>query len=271
MDSQVIHFLLPVWLPAASFLAGALNTVAGGGSFLSLPALLQAMRSGGVGSVAAQATNNVALWPGQLTSVIAYREDLGRHARRLLPLSLASLAGGLVGAWLLVITPSRRFLFLLPWLLLFAAVMFVLSEPLGRWLQGRRAGDLRQSGLGRSDFWLILGMVVVSVYVGYFGAGGGFLVMALFGLCGVTDLHETNALKVVTAAVSIGIAVLVFVWSGKVVWSYCWLMAVLAALGGYLAARVSKRLNQRLMRRLVAAVGFLTAGYFFWLAYGGKG
>jgi len=266
MGSQIVHFLLPVWLPAASFLAGALNTVAGGGSFLSLPALLQAMKSAGVSSVSAQATNNVALWPGQLTSLIAYREDLGRHARRLLPLTAASLVGGLIGAWLLVITPSRRFLFLLPWLLLFAAVMFVLSEPLGRWLKTRRESESAQS-----DFWLIVGMAVVSVYVGYFGAGGGFLVMALFGLCGVTDIHETNALKVVTAAVSIGIAVAVFIWSGKVVWSYCWLMAVLAAVGGYLAARVSKKLNQKMMRRGVAAVGFITAAYFFWLAYGPKG
>src|SRR5579871_3035580 len=143
MDSQIVHFLLPAWLPAASFLAGALNTVAGGGSFLSLPALLQAMKSGGVSSVSAQATNNVALWPGQLTSLIAYREDLGRHARRLLPLSVASLVGGLIGAWLLIITPSKRFLFLLPWLLLFAAVMFVLSEPLGRWLKTRREAGLK--------------------------------------------------------------------------------------------------------------------------------
>lgn len=265
MDSQFAHLLQLAWLPVASFFAGALNCVAGGGSFLSLPALLQAMKGSGVSSVSAQATNNVALWPGQLTSLIAYREDLGRHARRLLPLSLASLVGGLVGAWLLVITPSKRFLYLLPWLLLFAAVMFVLSEPLGRWLATRR--EARGT---HSDFWLIVGMVVVSVYVGYFGAGGGFLVMALFGLCGVTNIHETNALKVVTAAVSIGIAVAVFIWSGKVVWSFCGVMAVLAALGGYLAARFSKRLNQKLMRRMVAIIGFLTAAYFFWHAYGPK-
>ena len=265
MDSQFAHLLQLAWLPVASFFAGALNCVAGGGSFLSLPALLQAMKGSGISSVSAQATNNVALWPGQLTSLIAYREDLGRHARRLLPLSLASLVGGLVGAWLLVITPSKRFLYLLPWLLLFAAVMFVLSEPLGRWLATRR-----EARATHSDFWLIVGMVVVSVYVGYFGAGGGFLVMALFGLCGVTNIHETNALKVVTAAVSIGIAVAVFIWSGKVVWSFCGVMAVLAALGGYLAARFSKRLNQKLMRRMVAIIGFLTAAYFFWHAYGPK-
>ena len=262
MDSSIWHSLQLVWLPAASFLAGALNTVAGGGSFLSLPALLRAMGPG-TSSVAASATNNVALWPGQLTSVFAYREDLGRHAKRLVPLSIASLIGGLLGAWLLVITPSSRFLYLLPWLLLFAAVMFVLSEPLGRWLATRRSSE-------GSDFWLIAGMALVSVYVGYFGAVGGFLVMALFGLCGVTNIHEMNALKVVTAAVSIGIAVAVFIYSGKVVWSYCWLMALLAALGGYVAARYSKRVNQKVMRRIVASVGFLTAAYFFWHAYGPK-
>lgn len=263
MQSSVLHSVQPLWLPAASFLAGSLNTIAGGGSFLSLPALLQAMKGSGVGSVSAQATNNVALWPGQVTSLVAYRDEVKKHARRLLPLSLASLIGGLLGAWLLVITPSSRFLYLLPWLLLFAAVMFVLSEPLGRWLAGRR-----EAGEGQSDFWLITGMVLVSIYVGYFGAGGGFLVMALFGLCGVTNIHETNALKVVTAAVSIGVAVAVFIWSGKVVWVYCGIMAVLAALGGYLAARYSRRVNQKLMRRFVAVIGFLTAGYFFWHAYG---
>ncbi len=263
MDSSFVHYLQLLWLPVASFLAGALNTVAGGGSFLSLPALLSAMKGSGVGSVSAQATNNVALWPGQVTSVIAYRDKLSVHAKRLLPLSIASLIGGVIGALLLVVTPSSRFIYLLPWLLLFAAIMFVLSEPLGRWLATRR--DAR-----RSDFWLIIGMIVVSAYVGYFGAGGGFLVMALFGLCGVTDIHEMNALKVVTAVLSIGVAVAVFIFSHKVVWSYCWQMAILAAIGGYIAARYSKRVNQKVMRRAVAIIGFVTAAYFFWHAYGPK-
>jgi uncharacterized protein len=263
MHSPFLNTMQLLWLPVASFLAGALNTVAGGGSFLSLPALLNAMKGSGVGSVSAQATNNVALWPGQLTSVFAYRDDLKRHMKRLLPLSIASFVGGLAGAWLLLITPNSRFLYLLPWLLLFAAVMFVLSEPLGRWLRTRREAH-------RSDFWLIVGMAVVSLYVGYFGAGGGFLVMALFGLCGVTNIHEMNALKVVTAAVSIGIAVFWFIYNGRVIWSYCWQMAILAAIGGYVAARYSKRINQKVMRRLVASIGFLTAAYFFWHAYGPK-
>src|SRR3984957_4079249 len=267
MDSSFLHILQLLWLPVASFFAGALNTLAGGGSFLSLPALLNAMKGSGVGSVSAQATNNVALWPGQLTSVIAYRDDLKRHAKRLLPLSISSLVGGLAGAWLLLITPNARFLYLLPWLLLFAAVMFVLSEALWRWVQTRRD---EPGAVARSDFWLIVGMAVVSCYVGYFGAGGGFLVMALFGLCGVTNIHEMNALKVVTAVVSIGIAVFWFIYNGKVAWSYCWQLAILGAIGGYIAARYSKRINQKVMRRIVAAIGFVTAAYFFWHSYGPK-
>jgi uncharacterized protein len=267
MQSSFLHALQLLWLPVASSLAGALNTIAGGGSFLSLPALLQviAVQGSKVGSVSAQATNNVALWPGQLTSVVAYRNDLRNHLKRLIPLSVSSLIGGLVGAWLLRHTPNKRFLVLLPWLLLFAAVMFSLSEPLGRWLAARG-----KAGVARSDFWLIVGMAVVSCYVGYFGAGGGFLVMALFGLCGVTNIHEMNALKVVTAVVSIGIAVVLFIWNGMVVWSYCWQMAVLAAIGGYIAAHYSKRIDQKWMRRIVAGIGYVTAACFFWNAYSPK-
>jgi hypothetical protein len=94
--------------------------------------------------------------------------------------------------------------------------------------------------------------------------------MALFGICGVTNIHEMNALKVVTAAVSIGVAVFWFIYKGSVVWSFCWQMAILAAVGGYVAARYSKKVNPKLMRRMVAVVGFVTAGYFFWRAYGPK-
>jgi hypothetical protein len=106
-------------------------------------------------------------------------------------------------------------------------------------------------------------MVVVSVYVGYFGAGGGFLVMSLFGICGIHDIHEVNALKVLTAAVSIGIPALTFIAARRVEWQFCLEMAVLAATGGYLAAHYSPKVNQRAMRWTVAGIGLLTAGYFF--------
>ncbi len=200
-------FVLPlfryIWLPAASFFAGVLNTIAGGGSFLSLPALIASTSVAGVGAVTAQATNTVALWPGQLTSLVAFRRQLRSYGWSLLPLALASGAGGWLGGFLLLRTGNQRFRIMLPWLLLFAAVIFMLSFPLGKWLSTLSDGR-------RYDKLLLVGMVVVSVYVGYFGAGGGFLVMALFGICGIHNIHEVNALKVVTAAVSIGIPAITF-------------------------------------------------------------
>lgn len=256
MDAAVIHFFQLIWLPVASFIAGVLNSIAGGGSFFSLPALLASTTAAGVGAVSAQATNTVALWPGQLTSLVAFRKQLREYGWKLLPLAIASGAGGWLGGFLLLHTGNLRFRQLLPWLLLFAAVMFVLSFPIGRWLASLSDGRRYNTGL-------IIGMVIVSVYVGYFGAGGGFLVMALFGLGGVHDIHEMNALKVLTAAVSIGIPSISFMLAGRVQWAFCLEMAVLAAVGGYLGAHFSCKVNQRAMRWAVAVIGFVTAGYFF--------
>jgi uncharacterized membrane protein YfcA len=252
----ILHLLRVCWLPVASFFAGILNTIAGGGSFLSLPALLASTTAAGVGAVSAQATNTVALWPGQLSSLVAFRQQLRADGWKLLPLAVASGAGGWLGGELLLHTGNKRFRELLPWLLLFAAVMFVLSFPLGKWLASLSGGR-------RYNTTLIVGMVVVSVYVGYFGAGGGFLAMALFGFCGVHDIHEMNALKVLTAAVSIGIPSISFILAGRVEWRFCLVMAILAAIGGYLGAHYSRKVNQRAMRWAVAIIGFATAGYFF--------
>ena len=255
-----MQFLHTLWLPFASFLAGVLNTIAGGGAFLSLPALLASTTAAGIGAVTAQATNTVALWPGQLTSLVAFRKQLSEYGWKLLPLGIASGIGGWMGGELLMHTGNKRFRELLPWLLLFAAIMFVLSFPLGKWLASLSGGR-------RYNRWLIFGMVVVSVYVGYFGAGGGFLAMALFGICGVHDIHEMNALKVLTAAVSIGIPAIAFILAGRVAWQFCLIMAIMAGIGGYLGAHYSRKVNQRLMRWAVAIIGFMTAGYFFLANY----
>jgi len=256
MAETLFRLLYASWLPAGSFLAGVLNSIAGGGSFLSLPPLFAGSAAFGIGAVAVQATNTVALWPGQLTGLIAFRKELREYRWELLPLAISSGLGGWLGGFLLLRTGNHMFRQMLPWLLLFAAVMFVLSFPLGRWLQtlygGKRHGKL-----------LIVGMVIVSVYVGYFGAGGGFLVLAPFGLCGVHDIHEMNALKVLTAAISIGIPAVSFILAGRVEWRFCLEMAVLAALGGYIGAHYSRLINQAIMRRTVAAIGFMTAAYFF--------
>src|ERR1017187_1064195 len=157
MAPYILHLLRVLWLPVDSFFAGVLNSIAGGGSFLSLPALFASTTAAGVGAVTAQATNTVALWPGQLTSMVAFRHQLRAYGWKLAPLGIASGVGGWIGGQLLLHTGNRFFRELLPWLLLFAAVMFVLSFPLGKWLAGLSGGR-------RYNTSLIVGMVVVSVY-----------------------------------------------------------------------------------------------------------
>jgi uncharacterized membrane protein YfcA len=225
MAHEILHQLSLLWLPVASLLGGALNTIAGGGSFLTLPPLIASGAAAHGGIVTAQATNTVALWPGQLTSTYGFRHDLRDHRRHLLPIAIAAGLGGAFGGLLLLHTSNRSFARLLPWLLLFASTLFVLSFPLGKWLARRHGGR-------RSGFWLFTGMVAASIYVGYFGAGGGFIVLALLGVCGVQNIHEMNAIKTISAFVSLGVPVVTFIIAGRVEWRYCLIMALLAGLGG---------------------------------------
>jgi uncharacterized protein len=245
------------WLVTASFLAGILNAVAGGGSFLSFPALLGI----GVLPIAANATNTVALWPGQLTSIAAYREDLGVNLRLLVPVALSALVGGFAGAVLLLRTGQGTFLRLVPWLLLGASLLFAASAPIGRWIAHRRVetiGDARPHYVP-----LCSGLVVVSFYIGYFGAGAGFLIMALLAIFGIQSIREVNALKVVATTIANGIAVITFMVERQVVWHLCLLMMLTAAVGGYLGARYSRRLSARIMRVVVVVIGLGMAAYFF--------
>jgi uncharacterized membrane protein YfcA len=245
------------WLAAASFLAGALNAVAGGGSFLSFPALLGV----GVLPIAANATNTVALWPGQLTSIAAYREDLGVNLGLLVPVSISALLGGLGGAVILLRTGQGTFLRLVPWLLLGASLLFAASGPIARWIARRRAEpdtDARPRYVP-----LCAALALVCFYIGYFGAGAGFLVMAVLAIFGIQSIREVNALKVVATTIANGIAVVTFIVERQIVWHLCLLMMLTAALGGYLGGRYSRRLSARVMRAFVVIIGLGMAAYFF--------
>ena len=227
------------WLLIASLMAGALNAMAGGGSFLSFPAVLGT----GILPIQANATNTVALWPGQFTSIAAYWEDLKHNLRLIVPLGTAALVGGLAGGVVLLHTGQTTFLALIPWLLL------VEARP--------------------SLAPLVVGMALVCFYIGYFGAGAGFLVMSVLAIFGVENLNQINALKVVTTCLANGIAVVTFIVEGQVVWQYCLMMMVTAAIGGYLGGRYARRVNARLMRAVVVTLGLGMAGYFFWKQYRG--
>jgi uncharacterized protein len=264
---NLAHDPRSIWLVLASLLAGALNAIAGGGSFLSFPALLGM----GVLPIQANATNAVALWPGQLASIAAFRQDLSRSLRLLIPIAIASVLGGLGGGLLLLNTGQRTFLRLVPWLLLAAAVLFAISGPFSRWLQRRTRGrQNRAHDKGAihlkmpSMLPLFFCMLIVSFYVGYFGAGAGFLVMSVLAIFGVESINQINALKVCAAALANGTAVLAFIIAGRVVWHYCLLMMIAAAIGGYVGGRYSRRLNPAVARAVVVVIGLGMAAYFFW-------
>jgi uncharacterized membrane protein YfcA len=217
-----------LWLSVAAFLAGVLNAVAGGGSFLLFPAML-GMR---MLPVQANATNTVALWPGQLTSIAAYRDDIRKNMRLALPMGLAGFLGGTAGAVVLLSTPQMTFLHLVPWLLLVAATIFALSGPVSRYLERRKKQTADEAHPPRRIAVFLL-TIVVCFYIGYFGAGAGFLIITLLSLFGFQDLNEINALKVVSTTMANGVAFLIFVVNGQVVWRYCLLAMVTCAVGGY--------------------------------------
>jgi len=247
-----------LWLTVAAFLAGVLNAVAGGGSFLLFPAILGM----NVLPVQANATNTVALWPGQLTSIAAYRHDVRRNLRLAMLMGLAGLVGGTAGAVVLLNTPQKTFLHLVPWLLLAAASIFAVSGPVSRWLE-RRKGSIVHPHAPR-QLPVFLGTMVVCFYVGYFGAGAGFLIITLLSLFGFQDLNEINALKVVSTTMANGVAFLIFVADQQVVWRYCLLAMVTCAIGGYTSASMARKVPQPLLRAVVVFIGLGMAAWFFW-------
>jgi hypothetical protein len=243
-------------LVAAAVAAGALNSVAGGGSFLTFPALLFA----GVSPIRANATNTVALWPGSIASVGGYREDLVRERQTLLVLGSISLVGGLVGSLLLLGTPEQTFSAMIPWLLLGATLIFALGPRITKRWHGAawvdRPPAKRLAAIGVLQF-------VIAVYGGYFGGGIGILMLAALSLLGMTEIHRMNALKVVLAVLINGISVVAFAIAGVVEMPVGLAMAGGAVIGGYGGARAAKRVAPERVRSFVVAWGFALSVLFF--------
>jgi uncharacterized membrane protein YfcA len=248
-----------LWLAVAAFLAGILNAVAGGGSFLSFPAMLGMKML----PIQANATNSVAVWPGQLTSVAGYNQDIRRNPRMALLMACAGLLGGSSGALVLLHTPQMTFMHLVPWLLLAAASIFAVSGPVSRWLEARKTtveAPIKPS----PRLPVFLAITSICFYIGYFGAGAGFLLITVLSLFGWQDLHEINALKVSATTPANGIACLLFIAGHQVVWRCCLLAMVVCAIGGYYSARMARRVPQSLLRGIVVCIGLTMAAWFFW-------
>jgi uncharacterized membrane protein YfcA len=249
-------------------LGGGLNSVAGGGSFLTFPALLFV----GAGLPAewakiANATSTIALWPGTVGSALAYRDELERNRRLLLVMGACSLAGGLLGALLLVRTPASTFSLLVPWLLLLAALLFSFGSTLTKAVR-RRTG--RTAGSPMVGVWTIAALqMVIAVYGGYFGGGIGIMMLASLALLGMEDIHAMNAIKTVLASAINGVAVLAFIAGGLVSWPHAAVMIVGGIAGGFGGASLARRLPPAHVRRFVMLVAYGMTLYFFLKQYAG--
>ena len=240
-----------------ALLGGALNAVAGGGSFIAFPALLFT----GVPPVPANATNTVALWTGLTFSGGAFRRHLKVQPRVLWSLVAVSLAGGVIGALLLLRTPGQIFLKVLPWLMLFAVMLFIFGPRLTRKVR------VVQEPTGKAILAASFFQLLVAIYGGYFGGGMGFVILAMLTAFGMADIHEMNAFKIVLSSATNGIAVVIFIVRHAVYWPQALIMILGAALGGYFGAHYSLRLPRAGVRWFVIAVGTGMTTYFFVRAY----
>lgn len=242
----------------AALVAGIINSVAGGGSFISFPALLFVR----IPPISANATNTAAMWPGTIASTVAYWHEMRqpRVRKTLPPLLLTGFVGGVIGATVLLKTPQSTFMKMVPWLLLGATLLFVASSKITAWVRaqgdhGSRRRTLFVAGLGLE--------LVISIYIGYFGAGAGILVLAMLALLDIGNIHAMNGMKsLLVSAVNL-VALALFIRARVVVWPQAMVMLVGAAIGGYGGAYFAQKVDPLFIRRLVIAIGFGMSAYFF--------
>ena len=267
-----------VAIAAVSALGGAVNSIAGGGTLLTFPALLGL----GVPALSANATSTVALWPGSISSMVGYRKELKGARRWAISLAVPSVVGGAAGATLLLITPEARFKALVPWLVLGATVLFALQGPFMRWLRRREEvrreerRRLHESGVGvfedhelaqqiEPSYGMLAAQFVVGTYGGYFGAGAGIVMLAVFGLMGLTNIHQMNGLKNFNGICFNGIAAITFAFMKIVNWPVALVMAAGSSAGGYMMSGLAQKVPQAWVRNSVTLIGFGSAIWLFTL------
>lgn len=239
---------------AAAVGAGALNSVAGGGSFLTFPALIFTHAD----SITANATSTVALVPGSIASALGYRDELKAEGENLKWLAAISAAGGLIGSLTLIATPSTVFNALVPFLMLLATLVFTFGDRLRARMLGNAAPRPVVFGV----------QLAISIYGGYFGGGMGLMMLAAFTFLGMTDLHRMNALKSALGVLINGVAVVIFTLSGKVSWAPAGVMVLGAIAGGFGGAWLARKVDAKKVRPIVVAIGWAMTAAFFWRQFG---
>lgn len=249
--------LLLVALAAAG--GGAINSIAGGGTLLTFPALVAL----GIPPVVANATSTLALWPGSLASFWGYRGAIQGIRPWWLHWAIPSLLGGITGALLLIYTPEARFAALVPWLIWGATALFLLQRPIMKWIGGH-SGTHAEAERTKPPFRFLAYQFGVAVYGGYFGAGAGILMLAAFEMMGLRNIHTMNGLKNWCGLNINAIAVAVFVVSGIIIWPVALTMAVGAMAGGAIGSRMAQRVGQVWVRRAVVFIGLASGLGMFW-------
>ena len=236
---------------AAGFVAGILNSLAGGGSFLTFPSLVLA----GLPSVAANASSTVALVPGAFSTCFGFREEVTRLHEPKLKIWLAvCFVGGLLGAILLLHTSDRAFRQIAPWLLLFATVLFAFGNPISVAMRGRLHGN---------QVSMLCLLFPIAVYGGYFGGGIGIMILAAFRLYGMTDMLAMNGIKALLSATLNAIAAALFIFSHLIWWPQTLVLMAAGIAGGFAGPMLARRLSARVLRTVVITVGVLMTVWFF--------
>lgn len=265
MPNEPLSVLALAGVFLAAVLGGGVNAIAGGGTLLTFPALVGL----GVPALTANATSTVALWPGALSSMWGYRGELRGARAWVVRLTLPSIAGGALGAWLLLRTPPDRFARIVPFLVLGATLLFLVQGPLMRRLRQRggrapAAAAVDDGGDPQIAPWLfIAGQFAIGVYGGYFGAGIGILMLAGLGLMGFTNIHRMNGIKNWGAVCMNVVAAAIFAFSGIVDWPVALAIGAGGLLGGYAGSRMAQRVGQQRVRRAIVVIGL--ASFLFLL------
>jgi len=244
----------------AGLLAAAANAIAGGGTFLTFPAFLAT----GVPAVIANASNAVAIWPGRLLVIAAYRRELARQTKRALRTGLICVAGGIVGALVLLQSGDKAFLRTVPWLLLIATLLLLFDRAI------QRRFGVGKPGSEPSWAWraaLTAALFLCAAYGGFFGGGLGVILMPLLSLSGVRDIQELNALKNLLVALIAGVAVVIFIASGAVSWPGTLVMMAGALIGGYGGGAAARHIPAPALRTVIIVCGFALSMYYFWDIY----
>ena len=247
---------------AAGVFAGALNALAGGGSFIIFPALLFV----GVPPIMANATNTYACLPGYGSGALGFRKDIAKHKDKLLWYSAVALVAGYFGAEALLLVSDAQFEAIIPWLMGFAVLAFAFGGKLNDWLSMRAAQSARPMRGGA----ILLGLLLIAIcfYGGFFNAGLGIILLAYLVLAGYKDLNAMNGLKLLVSFLVSITAVVRFAMSGTIEWQSGTVALIGATIGGYAAARIAYLLPANLIRNFVIIYGVGLTVYFFWAQYG---